>query len=46
MLQQIDSDVGSKTRGGRQIYDLLLRGTGSVPGCTLGPSEPHLKELL
>jgi len=42
MLQQIDNDAGSKTRGRRQIYDPLFRGAGSVPGWMLELSEPHL----
>lgn len=46
MLRRIDSDVGSKTRGGREIYELLSRGAGSVPGCATSPSEPHLRGLL
>lgn len=41
MLQQTDSDIGSKTGGGQEIYDLLFSGTG----LRLGTSELHITEL-
>lgn len=46
MLQQIDSDVGSKTRGGSWIYDLLFRGAGSARGWTSRSPRATPEELL